>query len=442
VIFGFGKKSDESDESEEEEEDVDYVLFQGALNGRETNLGANARLAQAGLIPAKELVTDALLRRADQLRIEPKGDRALTHLSIDGIAYPGSRLSKQQGHAVTQMMKLLSGLDIQLRQKPQSGGIRAELHGTKYELRVMSTPIAEGAERLTIKIRNLDRAPKTAEQVGFSKEMKERVRELTSEKKGIILVTGPPGSGVSTTTFAVVRSVDAYQYTIYTVGDLQGWEIPNVNPFATNEGEALDSVLDRAIRAEADVIYVDQLRDPQSAAIVLKRQPDACFISEFSAPDAISGIAQFAKLVGPKQAAEGLSAVVSQRLIRLLCNKCKLAYRPNPKMLTKIGLPPETKTLYRAPTTQEKTATEADVAPPEPCDACGGSGYFGRSAIFELAVMSEGVRKLVAAGAGAPEIKSQARKDNMITLQQEGLKLIVEGKTSLEELQRIFAPKK
>lgn len=441
MIFGFGKKRDES-EDDEEQEDVDYVLFQGALNGREANLGANARLAQAGLIPAKEIVTDALLRRADLLRIEPKGERALTQLSIDGITYPGNRLSKQQGHAVTQMMKLLSGLDIQLRQKPQSGGIRAELQGTKYELRVTSTPLPQGAERLTVKIRNLDRAPKTAEQVGFSKEVKERVRDLTSEKKGIILVCGAPGSGVSTTTFAVLRSVDAYQYTIYTIGDMEGWDLPNVNHFERNEGETLDSVLERAIRAEADVIYVDHLRDAETAAVIVKRQPNACFIAEFPTSDSISGITQFAKLAGNSQAAGALQGLVSQRLIRLLCTKCRLAYRPNPKMLAKIGLPPETKSLYRAPTQQEKQPEQPDAEPAEPCEACGGTGYFGRSALFELVVMSEGLRKLVAGGANAAELKAQARKDNMITLQQEGLKLVVEGKTSLEELQRIFQPKK
>ncbi|HUE14388.1 MAG TPA: ATPase, T2SS/T4P/T4SS family [Planctomycetaceae bacterium] len=441
MIFGFGKKRDDA-EDEEGDEEIDYVLFQGATNGREANLGANARLAQAGLIPTKELVTDALLRRADQLRIEPKGDRALTHLSIDGVSYPGSRLSKQQGHAVTQMMKLLSGLDIQLRQKPQSGGIKAELQGTKYELRVTSTPVAQGSERLTVKIRNLDRAPKSADDVGFSKEMKERIRELTSQKKGIILVCGSPGSGVSTTMFAVLRSVDAYQYTIYTVGDIQSWELPNVNRFERNEGETLDSCLDRAIRAEADVIYIDRLQDAETARIILKRQPDASFITEFNAPDAISGIAQFAKLVGNSQAADGLRAVISQRLIRLLCDKCKLAYRPNPKMLAKIGLPPETKSLYRAPTQQEQQTDQPDGTPVEPCEVCGGSGYFGRTAMFELAEMTEGLRKVVASGAGSAEIKAQARKDNMITLQHEGLKLVVAGKTSLEELQRIFQPKK
>jgi type II secretory ATPase GspE/PulE/Tfp pilus assembly ATPase PilB-like protein len=441
VIFGFGKK--DSDEREEgEEEEIDYVLFQGALNGKEANLEANARLAQAGLIPTKEIVTDALLRRADQLRIEPKGDRALTHLWVDGIAYPGSRLSKQQGHAVTQMLKLLAGLDIQMRQRPQAGGIRAELQGTKYLLRVLSTPVGEGAERLSVKINNLDLTPKNSEEAGFSKELKERVREITAGKKGIFLICGGPGSGVSTTTFAVIRSVDAYQYTIYTIGDDQGWELPNVGRFEANEGETLEDTLDRAIRSEADVLYVDPLRDAETAGIVLKLQKDVTFISEFAAGDALAGIAGFAKLVGNGQAAQALRAVMSQRLIRLLCNQCKLAYRPNPKMLVKIGLPPETKSLYRAPTQKDQEAEQPDGATYEPCEACGGTGYFGRSAMFELIEMTEGIRKLVAEGANPQLIKSQARKDNMMTLQQEGLKLVVEGKTSLEELQRVFQPRK
>lgn len=271
--------------------------------------------------------------------------------------------------------------------------------------------------------------------------MKERIREITSEKKGIILACGGPGSGVSTTAYAILRSVDAYQYTIFALGDLQGGEIPNVSSLDKSEDDSLPTLLDRAIRSEADVIYIDPLRDAETAASVLKWQPDVCFISEFPAADALNGIAQFAKLVGNAKAAEGLRAVVSQRLIRLLCNKCKLAYRPNPKILTKIGLPPETKTLYRAASIQQEKPAEG-VEAPEPCEVCGGTGYFGRSAIFELAAMTEGLRKLVVAGAGPQEIKAQARKDDMITLQHEGLKLVVQGKTSLEELQRIFQPKK
>jgi type IV pilus assembly protein PilB len=111
-------------------------------------------------------------------------------------------------------------------------------------------------------------------------------------------------------------------------------------------------------------------------------------------------------------------------------------------MLAKIGLPPETKSLYRPPSQRDKPPEEAEGEPVEVCEVCGGSGYLGRSAIFELAEMTEELRKLVTAGAGVQELKVQARKDKMMTFQQEGLKLVVAGKTSLEELQRIFQPKK
>jgi type IV pilus assembly protein PilB len=443
LIFGFGKKRDEEDD-EDESEEVDYVQFQGAVNGKEANLAANGRLVQAGLVPSKEIVTDALLRRAEQVRIEPKGDRALVQLSVDGVPYAGARLSKQQGHAVTQMLKLLSGLDIQQRKKPQSGGIRAELEGAKYELRVVSTPIADGVERVVVRIRNLDKMPKSAEEVGFSPEMKEKVRELTGERKGIILVCGPAASGVSTTTFAVLRSVDAYQYTVYIIGDRQGWDLPNVNDFERSEQDEMDTVLDRAIRSEADVIYVDPLRDAENARLLLKFQPRTAFVCEFAALDAVQGILQLGKLVGDNKAvAEGVSASLSQRLIRTLCKDCKLAYRPNPKLLAKIGLPPETKTLYRAPPVgQPQEPVARGEEPSEPCATCGGTGYIGRTAMFELIQMTESVRKLVAAGVSPQEIKTQARKEKMTSLQQEGLRLVVEGKTSLEELQRVFQVKK
>jgi type II secretory ATPase GspE/PulE/Tfp pilus assembly ATPase PilB-like protein len=442
VIFGFGRKDASEQDHEDEKEDVDFVLFQGALNGKQANLNANARLAQAGLIPTKELITDAILRRADQIRLEPKGDRTLVQLSIDGVAYPASRLSKQQGHAVTQMVKLLSGLDVQQRQRPQSGGVRAELKGTKYELRVASTPVAEGTERLSVKIKNLDQAPRSAEEVGFSKQTKAKVRDLTSEKKGIVLVCGPPGSGVSTTVFGVLRCVDAYQFTAFTIGDRQGWELPNINDFPVEDGEDLDATLARALRAEADVVYTGPIRDAETVKALIKLSPDTCLVAEIQAADAIQGALQFAKLAGdPSAAVEALSAVMSQRLLRALCNDCRMAYRPNPKMLAKIGLPPETRTLYRAATPGAQKEGEGEVESAPACEKCGGTGYLGRVAMFEILEMSAAIRKLVAAGAGPGDIKAEARKEKMQTLQQEGLRLVIEGKTSLEELQRIFRPK-
>ena len=448
MIFGFGKNKNKQHEGSDDEiddvEDVDFVLFQGAINGKEANLNANARLAQAGLIPAKEIITDAISRRCEQLRIEPKGERAVVQLMIDGVAHSGGRLSKPQGHAITQMMKLLSGLDVQQRQRSQSGGLRAELAGTKFVLQVQTTPLQSGGERLAVKIRNLALAPQSPEDVGFSPELKDRVRELTSERRGIFLVCGGPGSGVSTTTFGVLRCLDAYQYTVFTVGDTQGWELPNLTLGDRNDGENIDAFFERLIRSEADIIYVDPPRNAETARLLLKLQSRTTFVTEFPAPDAINGILQFAKLAGDDRAAsEGLVAAMSQRLIRTLCKDCRLAYRPNPKILAKIGLPPETKTLYRAP-----VAAQADPEKPGeavesvPCDTCGGTGYLGRTAMFELVEMTDAIRELVAAGKGAAELKAVSRKENKITLQQEGLKLVIEGKTSLEELQRVFQPKK
>jgi type II secretory ATPase GspE/PulE/Tfp pilus assembly ATPase PilB-like protein len=447
VIFGFGKKKQQqadSDSEIEEVEDVDLILFQGSLNGKEANLNANARLAEAGLIPAKELITDAISRRCEQIRIEPKGERAVVQLIVDGVAHAGGRLSKPQGHAITQMMKLLSGLDVQQRQRSQSGGLRAELAGTKFILQIHTTPLQTGGERLAVKIRNVAKAPKSPEDVGFSSELKDQVRELTANRKGIFLVCGGPGSGVSTTTFGVLRCLDAYQYTVFTLGDTQGWDLPNLTPGGRTEGESLDALYERLIRSEADVIYVDPPRTPEAARIMLKMQSRTTLIAEFPAADAINGIAQFAKLADDNRAvADGLIGTMSQRLIRTLCKDCRLAYRPNPKILAKIGLPPETKTLYRAPTPQQADPEKpGEVIEQSSCDTCGGTGYLGRAAMFELVKMTHAMRELVAGGKGPAELKAQSRKEDNIHLQQEGLKLVIEGKTSLEELQRVFQPKK
>jgi len=134
--------------------------------------------------------------------------------------------------------------------------------------------------------------------------------------------------------------------------------------------------------------------------------------------------------------AEGLQGIISQKLIRLLCTDCKQAFRPNPKLLVKVGLPPETKILYRdkkAPKAAQQEALDL-----EPCGTCGGIGYFGRAGMFEFIEMTESMRKLVATGPSAKELRDQIRAEKMLTLQKEGLKLVAEGRTSLEELQRAF----
>src|SRR5690606_6177966 len=161
-------------------------LFQGPLNGEQPNLGGvNARLVQAALVPTKEMITDAILRRAEMIRLDPKGNAALVRLYVDGVPYPAARMPRQQGMAVTQMVKLLSDLAVKKPMQDQSGGINAEEEGTNYELRIQGAP-GDGGERLIIRLENLKTRPERPDELGFSTEMRDKLRDLTTEHSGAL----------------------------------------------------------------------------------------------------------------------------------------------------------------------------------------------------------------------------------------------------------------
>jgi len=435
VIFGlFGNKG--GDDEDEDEEEVELVAFQGAVSGKEVDLSANARLAQAGLVPAKELVTDALQRRAESVKVELKGERAQVTLYVDGIAYSGGKLSKPQALAITQMMKLLAGLDPKIKGKGQSGGVKADWQGTPYEISVDTQPVADGSERLTLRTRNLKAKMSSMEELGFPPSLKATLRELSSKRHGLVLVAGPPGSGITTTVYAFLKGLDLYMYSAFTIVNMGSREVYNVQKFEANEGDDLQFTMERMIRSEADVIFVDPIRDAETAKVMANVADRVTILGEMPAKDAASDIVQLCTWIGDRaKVAELIEGVFSQKLIRTLCTDCREAFRPNPKLLQKVGLPPETKVLYRKgePEPDEKTGEL-----PEPCEKCSGSGYFGRIAMVELITGSEAIKKLITEGATADAIKAQARAEGMLTLHKDGLRLVAEGKTSLEELQRVF----
>ncbi|REJ93867.1 MAG: secretion system protein E [Planctomycetota bacterium] len=435
MVFGFGKKRG-PEPPDDDDEELELVLFQGALSGAETDLASNARLVQAGLVRAKELVSDALSRRAEMLRLEPKGKASIATFFVDGVPYPGTRMPSQAGLAVTQMLKLLAGLDIQVRDKPQKGGIKAEYEERPFVLRLNTFPVQGGGERLIVRAEEPDKRLQTPDDLGFSNDLRHKIRELAARKQGVLLGAGGPMSGVTTLTFAMVRSIDAYLYQIYCITDVEGRDLGNVSVFKTNEEDTLAQTFGRAERAEGDVLYIDPILDAETCKTVLQEAEEICFVAETRAPDAANAIVQFCKWTGnPKLVSEQVSGVASQKLIRLLCRRCRKAYRPNPKLLAKVGLPPETKVLYRPPQAEDIEDDE-DV-----CSRCGGVGYFGRTGMIEFIEMTEDMRQVVAGGAAADAIKAQARTEKMQSFQSDGLRLVAEGKTSLEELQRAFRGK-
>jgi len=436
----FGRRKSKSDDVHEEEE-IEQVLFQGAMNGQEANLSKNAKLTEAALVPTKELVTDTLARRAEKLRIDVKGDRAAITMAIDGVAYSGGRMPKQQAMAITQMVKLLAGLDIKERSKAQKGGIKAEFQDTPYELHVQTVPMQGGVERLTINARNLKVKLDKPADLGFTEEFKDKIRKAGGKKQGLLLVCGPPESGTTTTTHVVLRTIDTYLYSMYSITDHEGRDLFGVTEFEHNEEDSLDDVFDKIIRAEADVVFAPKLDNAELAKTIMSKQNKVGIVCELKAQDAADGILQLIKLVGDaKTVANSLTGVISQKLIRLLCEPCKQAYRPNPKLLAKIGLPPETKVLYRPPSEPPPEA-EDQPSVAELCHDCGGIPYYGRAGMYEMIEMTAEMQELVAKNPPAAEIRALARKQKMPSLQRDGLRLVAEGKTSLEELQRIFKSK-
>ncbi len=441
----FRKKNQEpdnqsDDEFDEEEEQRPLILFQGATNGKNANIAAYARLAEAGLIPAKELVTDGVLRRAELVKLDVKGERALINFQIDGLNYKGHRLSKQHAAAITQMLKLLSGLDVKERAKPQRGGIRAEFEEKKYEVEVVTKPVGKGVERLQLNIKDLAISLETPDDLGFSAEFKGKVRSAT-ESKGLVIACGPPGSGTTTTAMAMLRCIDGYVYSVFTIADMMGRDIANVVPFEVNEGDELPQTIARLVRNEADVVFIDPLRSPEMAKTVLELSRQVTFMAELNAKDSIHAIHQLIKASGdPEMVSERVNCIVTQKLVRKLCEGCKMAFRPNPKILEKVGLPVETRVLYHPP--PKPTGDEEDEEVPEQCTECLGLGYRGRVGMYEFIEFTDELRAAIQQGSSANDLKAIVKKARMQTLQRDGIRLVGEGKTSLEELQRVFRSKK
>ncbi len=426
MIFGFGKKKQE----EEVEEEVEHIEFQGALWDREVDLASNSRLAEVGLVPTKELLTDCLSRRADVIRIDLKGDKSQVSMLIDGAKYAGPRYSKQQAFAVMQV------LDLKLRGQSQSGGIKATLNEVPYELYIDTLSSPTSGERVTVTARNTQIKLSTPEEVGFSSEFKDTVRDFFTGRKGVVLVCGPPMSGTTTTVYAVLRAVDAYIYSVYSIRDSLWREVPYITQFEAKEGDDTEATLFRIIRLESDVVFVDPIKSAEDLKLILKFQDKSTFLSEMVAKDAAHGILQVLQWVEDVDTVvDSLRATISQKLIRALCPKCKEAYRPNPKVVEKLGLPEEAKILYRPP----KALTEEELAQGlVPCEECGGTGFLGRRAIFEYIELTDPIREAIKGKASASDLKAIARKEGMLTLQKDGLRLVIEGATSLDELQRTF----
>ena len=214
----------------EEAPEIEQVLFQGPLFGREANLKAHAKLVQAALVAVKQMVSDAMERRAHTITLEPKEGRFLLRYVIDGIPHQAGVLPGPKGMALVQMIKVLAGLDPADRSAAHFGGISAEREKLMFNLILDTTPVGS-AERVRIKVENRKVLRQRPQDVGFPDDLKKKIRDFTSERSGVVLVCGPADSGATTLSIVALYCVDPYLYQVYNFAELKGRELINVTDF-------------------------------------------------------------------------------------------------------------------------------------------------------------------------------------------------------------------
>ena len=437
--MGRDDDDDEEDDDEEEYEDTEQVLFQGPMFGREANLKQNPRLVRAALVPVKKLVSDGLSRRAHTILLEPAQGRIAIRFVVDGIPYPAGAVPGQRGMAMIQMIKVLAGLNAQERTAPQSGGISAEFDGTKYNLLTETIPLQPGVERLRIRVENPKISYVSPETAGMPEDLKEQLRGFTENSKGIILACGPPESGVTSLSMCALHSVDPYLYSVFNLSEIDKSQLVNVAEYKVEEGHDLEISLDRILRREADVVYMPPLTDPAVVTTMFDFADRVCFVAEINSRTPVEAIQKLIEWVGMDRVAAHIKGIITQKLVRTLCDDCKQAFRPNPQLLKRLGLPPETTVLYRAPSPPDEEDEDAPTIE-ELCEDCDGVPFHGRAPVYELLEITEGMREVITTNFTPEAVKEQMATESMRTLQKDALRLVVDGRTALEEVQRSFAP--
>ena len=407
------------------------IQFIGKSQGGKVDNETVARAEQSKVfMGAKELVYDAILRRATDIHLEPTQEQLSVRYRIDGILHAAEPFDRPTGDAVVNIFKVLSAMDISEKRKPQDGSFGAKLEGREIDFRV-ATSGSKAGEKLVMRI--LDNSANIAkvEEIGVRPKMAAEIRSIVTQPHGMFLCCGPTGSGKSTTLYACLREIDRFQKNIITVEDPIEYKIDNITQIEINtkSGQTFSGSLRSILRQDPDVIMIGEIRDQETANIACQAANTGHMVfSTVHSNDTVTALFRLLDLgVEPFMIASALSAVLGQRLVRTLCETCKEPYKPKPEFLEKANLPAaKVDVFYRPP-----------EEPQEVCPACGGSGYLGRTGIFELLIITEAMKDLIRENPSLNAIKAEARKNGMIYLQEDGLRQVIQGKTSIKELLRV-----
>lgn len=381
------------------------------------------------------LITGAVNSRASDIHLEPRREKMKVRYRVDGILIPQMEIPKQAIAATLARVKILAGMDTAERRKPQDGRIFFQMPDREIDMRVVSVPTVYG-EKIVMRI--LDRAVGLMSLVdlGFSEDEMKVWNSLISRPHGIILLTGPTGSGKTTTLYASLMKIATDEVNVMTIEEPVEYEIDRVNQVQVNTkvGVTFASALRHFLRSDPDIMMIGEIRDYETAEMAIQSSLTGHLVfSTLHTNDAPSSIIRLVNIgVEPYLVNATLIAAVAQRLIRVLCPYCKKSYHPSAYEMEKIG--GVMKVLGR------KGTDEVILYNKVGCKFCNGIGYKGRTALFEIMVMSPRIREMALSGASHMEIKSQAMREGMRTLYENGVRKALEGITTLEEVLRVVPP--
>jgi general secretion pathway protein E len=371
------------------------------------------------------LIETAAAAEASDIHIEPFEDTLRVRFRIDGLLYDQESPPRRLRDAVTSRIKLMAEMNIAERRLPQDGRIRVSLPNRRIDIRVSTMPTVHGE---SIVMRLLDRSSVflPLDRLGFAADTLQRFEQLIVRPHGIILVTGPTGSGKTTTLYGALDKINSSERKIITVEDPVEYQLKGVNqiPVKPKIGLTFATGLRHIVRQDPDVILVGEIRDLETVEIAIQASLTGHLVfSTLHTNDATGAIARLQDMgAEPYLIASVLEAVLAQRLVRRICSACRVDDHPAAADLEALGIPVE---------------PGIQLVRGQGCDSCRGTGYRGRTGIYELFVINEDVRSLILRRASSREIRRQAVESGMSVLRLDGWAKACQGQTTVEEILRV-----
>ncbi len=389
---------------------------------------------------AQDFLYDVIYHRASEVDITPAGNNARVRFVIDGVVNERPPMELPDSQALIQFLKASAGMDPNEIRKPQKGSISIDLGGVGNATDMMiTTDGTTQGQKMRLKVVQ-EIARTKLDELGITDDVMGKLRQMIASDNGLIIVSAPAGNGLTSTLYSLLREHDAYVKQIMAFESKNIIDLENVTQRTYSSDNDLESELQAGLRLDPDVVMVDKCPDKRTAELITQAAQSKNVLLGIRASSAFQALAKWVKVRGDAAGAtENLLGVLCQVLVRKLCPNCREAYHPDPKMLAKANIPADQARQFYRPPTKPLTDEKGNEIT---CMTCQGTGYFGRTGVFELLKINDEIRQLIIENASLDKIKTTCRKQKMLYLQEQALKKVISGETSVREVIRVTQPEK